>query len=98
MLKNAKFDQQIQNYFFWKSEANLETFEKRSMYIVFSYETVLKSVESLIGIFRAMENKPWLYNAKFPERIQNHFSGKLRQTLKLSKNFLTILEFPINLF
>ena len=48
-------------------------------------------------------SEPWniaprIYNAKFGQQIQNHFSGKVRQTLKLSKNFPPMLEFPINLF
>ena len=46
---------------------------------------------------------PWnigltLYNAKFGQRIQNHFSGKVRQALEVFKNSLLILEFLINLF
>ena len=48
-------------------------------------------------------SEPWnigsgLYKAKVGRQIKNHFSGKGRRTLKLSKNLLPILEFPINLF
>ena len=44
---------------------------------------------------------PWIirsrrYNAKFGRPIQNHFSGKTRQNLKLSKNFLSIFKFPLS--
>ena len=38
-----------------------------------------------------------LYNAKFGQQIQIDFSEKATQTLKLFKNVLSILEFPINL-
>ena len=48
-------------------------------------------------------SEPWnigsmLFNAKFNQRIQNHFFGKASQELKLSKNLLCICEFPIKLF
>ena len=39
-----------------------------------------------------------LCNVKFGRQRSNHFSGKLRETLKLFKNFLLIFEFSINLF
>ena len=39
----------------------------------------------------------WLCDTKFGQRIQNHFSGKARLTLKLSKKFLPILDLPLNL-
>ena len=39
-----------------------------------------------------------LENVKFGLRIQNHFSGKARETLELFKKFFSILELPINLF
>ena len=38
------------------------------------------------------------YNDKFRRRIQNHFSEKTRRSLKVSKKFLPVLEFRINLF
>ena len=41
--------------FFWKSEANLQTFQQRSPYIGFSYKFILKSAKSLNRIFWAME-------------------------------------------
>ena len=50
-----------------------------------------------------IESSEWLnigsrlYNAKFGRVIQNHFRGKATQILKLCKNFLSKLEFPINL-
>ena len=34
----------------------------------------------------------WLHNAKFGQRVQNHFSGKAKLTLKFFKKFLCILE------
>ena len=37
-------------------------------------------------------------NAKLDWWIQNYFSGKAIQTLKLFQNFLSLLELPINLF
>ena len=39
-----------------------------------------------------------MLNAKFGQQLQNHFSGKAKQILKLPKNFLRILEFPIKWF
>ena len=57
-------------------------------------------------IFLGKRVKPWispwfnvcsrLYNGKFGKQIQKIFSGKSRQTLKLSENFLPALEFPID--
>ena len=43
--------------------------------------------------FERMNIGTWLLNVKFGWRIQNHFSGKARQMLKLSKNFLPMFEF-----
>ena len=84
--------------FSWESEKNLETLHKLSAYIGVSYKFVLKSVKGLNRIsrvieywFKALECRIWL-------TIQNHVSGKLRQSFKLSKNFLPILGFRINLF
>ena len=84
--------------FFWKSEANVETLQKLSPYIWTSCKFVLKSGKSLNRIswaieswFKALKYQIWLTNT-------NHFSWKGRQTLKLSKNFLRIFEFSINLF
>ena len=50
-----------------------------------------------------MEWKPWNigwrpYNVKLGQRLQNHFSGKVRQTLKHCKIFVPILELLVNLF
>ena len=84
--------------FFWQSEANFDTLQKCSSYIGVSYKFVLKSVKCLNWSCEQWNIGLKLYNTKFGRRIQNHFSGKARQTLKLSKNFLPIFEFPINLF
>ena len=81
---------------FWESKENLETFYTDSPNFVISYVFVLKTVKGLNRIFCVTEY--WLENAKFAPRMQSHFSGKVRLTLKLSKNFLSILEFLINLF
>ena len=84
--------------FFWESEANLETLQKLSPYIRVSYKFVLTSVKKLNRIFLMIEIASRLYNAIFGWEIQNRFSGKARQTLKLYKNFFLILGFSINLF
>ena len=39
-----------------------------------------------------------VFNGKFGQEIKNSFSGKVEQALQLSKNFLSKLEFPKNLF
>ena len=84
--------------FFWKNQANAKTLQNCSSYIWISYEFFLKSVTSLNRILWTMEYWFKALNAKFGWRIQKHFSGKAKQTSKLSKNFLHIFEFPINLF
>ena len=83
--------------FFCISEANVETLQKLSIYIWVSYKFVMKSVNSLNWIswatecwFKALKCQYWSTN-------QNHFSGKAKQTLKLSKNFLPIFEVSISL-
>ena len=57
----------------------------------------MKSVKKLNRIFYWLNIGSRLSNAKFGQQIQNHFSGKLRQSFKLPKNFLPILAFPLNL-
>ena len=71
---------------------------KAFRYIRVSFSLVLKSVKNLNRISEWFSIGSRLYNAKFGRRMWNHFSGKARQILRLSKNFLPILEFPINLF
>ena len=74
--------------FLWESDAKLETFQKHSLYIGVFYKSALNSVKTLNRIFWAKEY--WfkaLYNLKFGQRIQNHFSGKARLTLKLFEKF-----------
>ena len=83
------------NLSFWESKINLGTLEKLFPYIGVSYKFVLKSV-------KIESCGPWIirssrYNAKFGRPIQNHFSGKSRQTLELFKSFLPILGFPLKL-
>ena len=80
---------------FWETEANVETLQKSSPYIWVSYNFVLKSVKILSRIlwarescFKALKCQIWL-------GIQNHFSGKARETFKLPKNFLPIFDFSI---
>ena len=84
--------------FLWESKANLETFQKLSSYIGFSYKFVLNSVKDRNGISRVIEYWFRVFNAKFSWGIQNHFPGKTRQTLELSKNFFHLLEFRVDLF
>ena len=83
---------------FLESQTKLQTLQKLSPYIGGCYKFVLKSVKTLNRIFLAMENwfkslecQVWWTNT-------NHFSGKVRQSFKLSKIFLLILGLPINLF
>ena len=84
--------------FSWESEKNLETLHKLSAYIGVSYKFVLKSVKGLNRISRVIEYWFKALECQLGRRIQNHVSGKLRQSFKLSKNFLPILGFRINLF
>ena len=58
---------------------------------------------SLYGVPYKFSCGPWnigsrLYNDKFDRRKQNHSFEEARQSFKLSKNFLSILELSINLF
>ena len=75
------------------------TVQKLSPYIGVSYNLVLQSTKGYIG--SSKYHKIFvlkIYHAKFGQRIQNHFSGKVRQTLELFKKFLPIFVFPMNLF
>ena len=84
--------------FFWESEANVKILQNCGPYIWVSYKFVLKSVKSLNRILWATEYLFKALKCQICWRIQNHFSGKVRQTLKLSKIVVPIFEFPINLF
>ena len=86
--------------FFWKSQVNLEIFQKLSSHIGVPYKLVLGSVKGIHRIFCSELLNIWkrLKHAKFGQWIKNHFYGKARQTLKLSKKFAPNLEFHINLF
>ena len=84
--------------FFWESEAKLETLQKLSASIGVTYKFVLKCLKSRNRIFldikywfKTLECLSWSTNTK-------PFSGKARQSFKLSRNFLPILQFSINLF
>ena len=48
--------------------------------------------------YNAGNNGSRLSNVKIGWRIQNHFSGKARQTLKLFQNLLLVFEFLIKWF
>ena len=84
--------------FYWESKPNIE-----------SLQDFFHILELDINLFSNL-SKAWmeslelrnfssrLWNAKFLWRIQNRFSAKTRQFLKLSKTFLLIFEFPINFF
>ena len=84
--------------FFWVSEGKLKNLQKLSPYLGVSYKFALKSVKSLNRIFWVFEYWFKALECQLGRRIQNHVSGKPRQSFKLSKNFFPILGCRINLF
>ena len=68
---------------FKANKEKLEAFQKNSSHIEVSYKIVLNSAKNL----------NWI--TKFGQLIQNNLSGKVRQTSKLHRPLLAILEFPI---
>ena len=82
--------------FFWETKTIFPLLEKLFLSIGVSYKFLLKSIKRLNRIFWAQED---LFKAsKFGPSIQNHFSGKARQSLELSRNCLCILDLSIYLF
>ena len=51
-----------------------------------------------IRLSETLKYSSMLYNAKFCQQIQNHFSGKGRLPLKLCEDFFSMLDVPIDLF
>ena len=97
-LKNAKFARRIQNYFSGKLRQTLKPLENFIRILQFSINFFWSLYEAKIE-----SSDPWnigssLYNDKFGQRIENHFSRKARLALKLYKDFLSMLEFPIKVF
>ena len=79
--------------FFQESKAIFETFQNFSPFIRVFYQLILKSVEVLNQFFWDIEYWYKARKCQIVEWIQKRFSGKIRQTLKLSKYFSPILEF-----
>ena len=81
--------------FFWETKTNLGTLEKPFPSIGVSYKFLLKSVKSLNRIFWAMDYSFKALQCQIWSTNTNHFSGKTRQNLKLSKIFFSIFKFPL---
>ena len=85
--------------FFWESQAETLKYSKTFLPILeFPINFFLSVSKSEIESSGPCNICSRLENAKFGWRMQNHFSGKARQNLKLSKNFLFMLELPKYLF
>ena len=83
--------------FFWENDVNVETLQNFSPFefpINLIWSLSIASMES----YELPNFSSRVWNVKVGWRIQNYFSGKVRQTLKVSENLLPILESPINLF
>ena len=65
---------------FWGKKCKFWNFPKSFSYIAVSYKFGLKSAKSLNRIFWAIEYWFKTEDTKFGQRIQNHFSGKTRQS------------------
>ena len=85
------------NPFFSKSKTDIETFQKISSHNGVFYKLASGSVKTLNRIFWCLNIGARFKTSKFVERKQNDFSGAARQTMNLSKMFLLISEFSINL-
>ena len=94
-LKNTKFGQGTQSNVSGKGRQIL----KLSKNLLFkSYNLFWSLSKNWVKSSEWLNVWTRLKNAKFGQRIQNYFSWKVRQTLKILKKFLSILEFPINMF
>ena len=97
-LTVAKFAWWIQNHCSGKPRQALKLLENFLCILLFSVSFFWSLHEVKIE-----SSEPWnigssLYNDKSGQRIENHFSGKVRLALKFCHDFLPMLEFPINLF
>ena len=88
----------MQNHFSGKATLFLKLYKDFLSVLKFPINLFWSLPEASIESWVQLSVIKRLKNAKFARRIQNHFSEKVKQTLKISENFLRILEFPINFF
>ena len=92
--------------FAWRIQKSLSGKTIQTLKVPETFFRILRLPKNFFGSLEKVllgSSESWnidssLYNAKCRQQIQKHFSGKLNQTLELSKNCLAILEFPINFF
>ena len=88
----------MQNHFSGKATLSLKLYKDFLSVLKFPINLFWSLPEASIESWVQLSVSKRFKNAKFARRIQNHFSEKVKQTLKISENFLRILEFPVNLF
>ena len=97
-LKNAKFSLWLQSYFIRKKTQFLTLLKNFLRMLEFPKSLFQSQSKAWVEPSQLFNINKRLESAKFGQQIKNPFFGKVRQTLKLSKNVLHILEIPLNLF